>query len=90
MDKHCSNCCHCSGTAYIGNYLMYNCKISSLITNGNPCSHYNEDVSDKKICYNCNHFLGENGDFGLCCALHYNKLSCCMDAACDDFNRKAV
>lgn len=85
MEKHCSSCMHYDGALPLGKVIMHKCKISSVISNGKPCKFFNKDVSHDKICYNCEHFLGENGDWGLCCSIHYDKLSHCLDKACPDF-----
>lgn len=51
------------------------------------CEYHNVDVSEMKICLNCEHFLG-GGDWGLACNKHYHRLPGPVDKACEDFGWK--
>ena len=74
----------------IGNYEKYvTCVLTSVLikpdVKDGECEFYNRDLSDEKICFNCKYFLGNAGDWGLCCSKHYYKLPTALSEICDDF-----
>ena len=51
------------------------------------CDYHNRDMSNEKICLNCEHYLGM-GDWGLSCKADYYKIPGPVSEACEKFNRK--
>lgn len=78
----------------IGDVETCCCVLVSVITKPdeeNDCSCFNKDLSEYKICYNCEFYLG-GSDWGLFCSHkdHYNHLGKFSDRACKHFKRKLV
>lgn len=66
--------------------IFHNALINSLQTK-TECEYHNVDVSQEKICLNCEHYLG-GGDWGLSCRKDYYKLPNATSKACEDFEWK--
>ena len=51
------------------------------------CEWHNKDISNEKICCNCEFFLG-GGDWGLSCKKDYYTLVDSVSKACENFSKK--
>lgn len=93
----CNTCCHKCGenqTSMFGKtFQAVKCNIfaNRVFTNEmvaeKGCAYHNRDISQDKICLNCEHFLGL-GDWGLACKADYYKLPGPTSDACEKFKRK--
>ena len=93
----CETCFHKVGTREITIFqkktscvfceIHNNQLIDSIAVSHKGCEFYNIDMSNEKICLNCEHFLG-GGDWGLACDKHYHILSQPLTEACQDFNKR--
>lgn len=63
------------------NYLIDSSKVAH-----EGCEYHNRDMSEEKICMNCEHYLG-GGDWGLACAADYHRLPAPLTEACEKFKR---
>lgn len=94
----CETCCHKCGerqtTMFGRTFQAIQCRIfhNRIFTSGmvkaNGCDYHNKDISQEKICLNCEYYLGM-GDWGLACKADYYKLPESTSKACEKFNRKA-
>jgi hypothetical protein len=64
------------------NYLIDSSKVAR-----EGCEYHNRDMSNEKICMNCESYLG-GGDWGLACSEDYHKLPKALSPACDEFKKK--
>ena len=93
----CSTCCHKCGerqTTMFGRTfqaiqctIFHNRVFTSTMVKAEGCEYHNKDISQEKICLNCEHYLG-GGDWGLACKADYYKLPSSTDEACGKFKRK--
>ena len=51
------------------------------------CDYHNRDMSNEKICLNCEYYLG-GGDWGLSCREDYYKVPGPVSEACEKFKRR--
>lgn len=94
---HCTSCCNCNGCSeeMLGGKLINSarCKVyHNYVIDVNKvsihgCEYHNKDMSDEKICMNCECFLG-GGDWGLACSDDYYKLPSALSPACENFKKK--
>lgn len=91
----CETCCHKTGestqNAFGVTHVTYceihrNYLINSEEVSWEGCPYHNKDMSQEKICMNCDHYLG-GGDWGLACAADYHKLPNALSAACEKFKK---
>ena len=58
----------CEGCKYAkGQWCQLTAAMCLPSKSAGGCAFYNADLSGKNICGNCEHFIGPNGDWGLCC-----------------------
>ncbi len=67
--------------------VYHNRLINSEGISWEGCPYHNKDLSQERICMNCEHFLG-GGDWGLACAANYHALPEALSNACDKFQKK--
>lgn len=84
----CESCIYYLGTVNIFDKVGYLCSLTNKVLEGSGCALYNRDLSDESMCLNCKHFLGNAGDWGLCCSKHYHKLCTALSNSCEDFESK--
>jgi hypothetical protein len=93
----CETCCHKCGEhtekMFGQTFQAVECRIfhnrifTSDTVKANGCEYHNKDISQEKICLNCEHYLG-GGDWGLACSADYYKLPSATSEACGKFKRK--
>ena len=92
----CETCCHKTGESTQNvfgiTHVTYcevhrNHLINSEEISWEGCPYHNKDLSQEKICMNCDHYLG-GGDWGLACAADYHKLPNALSVACEKFKNK--
>ena len=83
----CADCSRCRGTVDVGGYVGYMCKLTHTVLAGTGCQLRHMDISNERLCVNCEHYLGGN-DWGLSCAKEYHRLVDPMDYGCLDFARR--
>lgn len=93
----CTSCCNCNGcneemlggklinSAKCAVYHNYVIDVNKVSING--CEYHNKDMSNEKICMNCENYLG-GGDWGLACKANYYRLPNALSEACEDFKKK--
>jgi len=86
--KTCATCRHHVGQFTMMGKTTHQCILTPLVLNGTPCQFYDKDISDEHVCFNCEHFLSNAGDWGLSCAIHYHMLCQALSTPCDDFVKK--
>lgn len=96
MHPGCETCMHKCGerktTMFGRTFQAIQCKIfhnrifTSEMVVENGCDYHNRDISQEKICLNCEHYLG-GGDWGLACKADYYRLPNSTDKACAKFKR---
>ena len=95
--SNCDTCCHkcgeCQTTMFGRTFQAVQCEIyrnrvfTSDVVAANGCEYHNKDVSQLRICLNCENYLG-GGDWGLACRADYYKLPSSTSEACEKFARK--
>ena len=85
--KTCSDCFHLLQTFDYGSRTAYSCELMPMLLNGKPCQFFNKKIKDR-ICFTCGNFLGNAGDWGLCCSVNYYSLNTALDEACEDYVEK--
>lgn len=95
----CETCCHKCGehteTMFGKTFQAVECRIfhnrifTSDMVKANGCEYRDKDISQEKICLNCEHYLG-GGDWGLACRADYYRLPDSTSEACGKFKRKAA
>lgn len=83
----CKGCNYYQGKTEILTKTFHSCALSTTLVNGEICTLFNADLSNKKICYNCKYYLG-GYDWGLSCAKHYHVLTEALHEGCKDFEKK--
>jgi hypothetical protein len=93
----CETCCHMIGQRedhlFGKDMLITSCEvyrnylIDSTKVAQEGCEYHNRDMSEEKICMNCEYYLG-GGDWGLACKADYYKLPNALSPACAKFKRK--
>lgn len=93
----CETCCHMTSQKnekFFGKEMLVtycevyrNHLIDSAKVSREGCEYHNRDMSDEKICMNCELYLG-GGDWGLSCGAEYHKLTTALSPACESFKKK--
>lgn len=83
----CKDCIYYQGKVEILTKIYHRCALLKTVVNREKCPLFNVDLSNKKICYNCKHYLG-GSDWGLSCAKHYHVLTKALKDACNEFEKK--
>ena len=93
----CETCCHKCGehqtTMFGKTFQAVQCSIfhnrvfTSEMVKAKGCKFHNRDISQEKICLNCEHYLG-GGDWGLACKANYYKLPGPTSEACGEYIRR--
>jgi len=77
-------------SSYFGRTIQrIKCRIyhSHVFAGTTECAYFNKDVSQEKICLNCEHYLG-GGDWGLSCGKNYGFIVDSTTKACGKFEKR--
>ena len=81
----------CEGCKYAkGQWCQFTAAVCLHSKSAGGWAFYHADLSGKNICGNCEHFIGPNGDWGLCCRADYYALPTAVSKPCKRFSRSAV